>query len=101
MGWERNVRLPKHLLPLQYDLYLHPDLDTGLFTGDVEIKISALQESSYLLVHVKDLEIASTTLVNDEDKSNIPILESFEFTKNEFWVVRPKSALSPGNYSLG
>jgi len=99
--WERNVRLPKHLLPLHYDLYLHPDLDTGLFTGDVEIRISALQESSFLLVHVKDLEIASTTLVNDEDKSNIPILESFEFTKNEFWVVRPKSALSPGNYSLG
>ena len=24
--WEKNVRLPKHLLPLHYDLYLHPNL---------------------------------------------------------------------------
>ena len=32
--WEKDPRLPKHLIPLHYDLYLHPNLNTGLFNGD-------------------------------------------------------------------
>ena len=32
--WEKDPRLPKHLIPLHYDLYLHPNLNTGLFTGN-------------------------------------------------------------------
>jgi hypothetical protein len=31
--WERDVRLPKSVVPLHYDLYLFPDLNEGLFTG--------------------------------------------------------------------
>ena len=33
--WETDPRLPKHLIPLHYDLWLHPDLKTGLFTGEL------------------------------------------------------------------
>ena len=32
--WEVDPRLPKHLIPLHYDLWLHPDLETGLFKGE-------------------------------------------------------------------
>ena len=31
--WEKDPRLPKHLLPLHYNLWLHPNLNTGLFSG--------------------------------------------------------------------
>ena len=32
--WEKEVRLPRSLVPLHYDLHLHPDLETGLFKGE-------------------------------------------------------------------
>ena len=31
--WENNPRLSREVLPLHYDLYLHPDLDSGTFMG--------------------------------------------------------------------
>ena len=31
--WEREVRMPKSVIPVHYDLYLFPDLTEGLFSG--------------------------------------------------------------------
>jgi len=97
--WERNVRLPKHLIPHHYDLYLHPNLETGLFNGQVTIHIEARKTSDYFLVHTKYLDITQTKLRNAAG-STVPIQSAFEFRENEFWVVEPEYALPSGNYSL-
>ena len=34
--WEKNPRLSREVLPLHYELYLHPDLDSGTFMGESE-----------------------------------------------------------------
>ena len=34
--WEKHPRLSREVLPLHYDLYLHPDLDSGTFMGESE-----------------------------------------------------------------
>lgn len=31
--WEANIRLPRSVVPMHYDLYLHPDMQAGLFQG--------------------------------------------------------------------
>merc|ERR1711936_1228887 len=85
--WEKDVRLPSHLLPLHYDLYLHPDLDTGLFMGRVAIAIEATSPTSYFLVHTKYLDISDTRLAN-EDGDEISYMRAFEYERNEFWVVQ-------------
>ena len=33
LPWETNLRLPRSVIPVHYDLYLFPDLKTGMFSG--------------------------------------------------------------------
>ena len=37
--WEKDYRIPASTYAMHYDLYLHPDMETGLFTGQVDILI--------------------------------------------------------------
>ena len=98
-AWEKDVRLPSHLLPLHYDLYLHPDLVSGLFMGRVTISIEATSPTSYFLVHTKYLDISDTRLLN-EDGDEVSYMRAFEYGRNEFWVVQLESEVVAGNYSL-
>ena len=38
--WEKNPRLSREVLPLHYDLYLHPDLESGTFMGMLPRKLA-------------------------------------------------------------
>ena len=98
-AWEKDVRLPSHLLPLHYDLYLHPDLSSGLFMGRVTIAIEATSPTSYFLVHTKHLDISDTRLSN-EDGEEVSYMRAFEYERNEFWVVQLEGEVEAGNYSL-
>ena len=42
LPWETNIRLPRSVIPIHYDLYLFPELDTGLFSGNEPRVIHAL-----------------------------------------------------------
>ena len=33
LPWETNLRLPRSVIPVHYDLYLFPDLESGMFSG--------------------------------------------------------------------
>ena len=111
--WEKNIRLPLHLVPLHYDLWLYPHLEKETFegcsqffflmlkifvSGNVRIDITATAPADYFLVHTKKLHILTTVL--EKDGSELPLSSHFEFTKHQFWVVIPESQAGPGNYSL-
>ena len=98
-AWEREVRLPAYLLPLHYDLYLHPDLETGLFSGRVTISISATAPTPHFLVHTKYLDISDTNLRNEQGEP-IGFKRAFEYERNEFWVVELEQEAGVGVYSL-
>ena len=96
--WEKEYRIPTITLPYHYDLYLHPDLEGGDFTGEVTILIGVTSPINYLLAHVKKLNVTSTKLMMGGKE--VAVKESFEYTPNQFWVVVPEDTLLPGNYSL-
>ena len=35
--WEKEPRLSRQVVPLHYDLFLHPDLDSGTFMGKSDL----------------------------------------------------------------
>ncbi len=59
----KNVRLPKHIVPLHYRIHLVPDLDNFVFEGEEEIKIDAQKPTNKITLHSAELEILSIELV--------------------------------------
>lgn len=98
--WEREYRIPKTTLPHHYNLYLHPNLDTGIFTGSVDILIGVTSPMDYLLAHVKQMNVTKTELISVLTGDMLPLMDAFEYEPNQFWVVRPRDTLRPGNYTL-
>ncbi len=97
--WESEYRISQETLPLNYDLYLFPDLETDTFTGRVTISIDSKVARHYFVVHIKNLTISLSEL-KDANGHAIEIQDAFAYEPNEFWVVTTKRELPPGNYSL-
>lgn len=53
-----DYRLPKTVTPQLYDLYLHPNLETGEFEGQLVITIEVLQNTDKIILHSANLDIA-------------------------------------------
>ncbi|KAL7633447.1 UNVERIFIED_CONTAM: hypothetical protein RMT77_016318 [Armadillidium vulgare] len=97
--WEYSIRLPKETIPYHYDILFHPNFETKVFMGRVNILIGVMSKMNYLLTHAKYMNISSTSL-SDTFGKEYKILNSFEYKENEFWVVIPEKQLTPKNYTL-
>lgn len=94
-------RLSPDVQPVLYSLFLHPNLRTGLFKGKLTITITVKAFQSHISLHIKGLNVTKTKIVvNDETQTEIKIRDSFEYEKNEFWVIVPEENIEPGSYKL-
>ncbi|XP_025023613.1 endoplasmic reticulum aminopeptidase 1, partial [Python bivittatus] len=64
--WNK-IRLPKHVVPIHYDLLIHPNLTTLSFTGLSKIEILITQQTSSVILHSKYLHITKTTIHKAND----------------------------------
>ncbi|XP_048359352.1 endoplasmic reticulum aminopeptidase 1 [Sphaerodactylus townsendi] len=62
--WNK-MRLPKHVVPVHYDLLIHPNLTTLTFTGFAKIEITVIQQTSSIILHSKYLHISKATIQGD------------------------------------
>lgn len=71
-----KYRLPTSVAPVSYDLYLYPNLDTGLFTGTVtaEAKVSSATDS--IVLHNNKLNI--TSVLVDGSTASFEVDPSYE-----------------------
>ncbi|XP_062455983.1 endoplasmic reticulum aminopeptidase 1-like isoform X2 [Rhea pennata] len=59
--WDKT-RLPKHVIPVHYDLLIHPNLTTLTFSGFAKIEITVTQQTSSVVLHSKRLHITKATI---------------------------------------
>ncbi|KAH8358639.1 hypothetical protein KR093_001496, partial [Drosophila rubida] len=84
-----NYRLPTALVPTHYELYLHPELDTGNFTGQELISINVTEATKQIILHSNKLVINSVyVLGKDVDKYELD-------TELEFLIVDLTEELLP------
>lgn len=97
-----SFRLPKEVKPVHYDLYLHPDLQQGTFSGNVTILLDVLDRRSTIALHQKDLNIKSANLTTYDREENfeIEISSISKPTKYEIFVISAKNEFNPGLYNL-
>uniref|UniRef100_A0A8C5BHS8 Aminopeptidase n=1 Tax=Gadus morhua TaxID=8049 RepID=A0A8C5BHS8_GADMO len=60
--WER-MRLPQTVVPLHYNLTVHPDMNTLRFTGVVHIELEVLENTTTIVLHSSELLISKVTLL--------------------------------------
>lgn len=59
----KNVRLPRSLVPLHYDVELEPRLYGNFtFSGQVAILVSCAQAASNVTLHIKDLNVSDVSV---------------------------------------
>jgi len=101
---DESFRLPKEVIPVHYDLYLHPKLKEGTFSGKVTIFIDVQQDNNRrsIALHQKDLNIRSVKLITyglDEDYE-INISSISKPTKYEIFIISTENEIKSGLYNL-
>ncbi|KAI3372893.1 hypothetical protein L3Q82_023350 [Scortum barcoo] len=61
--WSR-LRLPRYIIPLHYRLLVHPNLTSLSFTGSVQIQIDVQNNTNWVVLHSKGLQITTATILD-------------------------------------
>nr|XP_018898450.1 PREDICTED: glutamyl aminopeptidase-like isoform X3 [Bemisia tabaci] len=105
--YECNHRLSSDVVPSSYHILLHPNLAEGTFTGRVTIELETLQPRKNLFLHSKGLAVNRTEIaprlqasLGSGQGQPLGIARTFEYPKNEFWVIKPTAEIPAGKYAL-
>jgi puromycin-sensitive aminopeptidase len=60
-------RLPRHVIPIRYDLRLEPDLPASSFAGQETITLTVHQPTSAIILNAIELDITSAQIEGDSD----------------------------------
>jgi glutamyl aminopeptidase len=92
-----NIRLPDTIMPMTYDLFMHPNLTTFNFTGQVNISVIAKKPTDVVIFHIKELKVTSHELYQVTSDGNVieklKIVGSSENVKHEQFCLKLNASL--------
>uniref|UniRef100_A0A182N6L7 glutamyl aminopeptidase n=1 Tax=Anopheles dirus TaxID=7168 RepID=A0A182N6L7_9DIPT len=102
-----SFRLPRHIRPVHYELWLHPDLQRETFSGRVGIELNVSESTNYIVLHSKKLSITETVLralgelgEKQQQGRDINISRAYEVPEHEYWVIETQADIAAGSYRL-
>ncbi|XP_030049270.1 LOW QUALITY PROTEIN: leucyl-cystinyl aminopeptidase [Microcaecilia unicolor] len=96
-----QYRLPDSIRPLRYDLVLHPNLTTGIFTGFVQIMLEVTRESKSIILHSSGLNITNVTLTSAaKNQIRVTYMENTSFAQIAVVPSEPLSRAQTYNLSM-
>lgn len=91
-------RLSSLVRPVNYKLILRPNLDTGVFSGNVKINIVLKQENNFVNLHSNLLDISKVQVFRGDRE--IPVFKYIEVKQLEQILIEFNEPLSPGSYQI-
>ena len=93
----KELRLPRTVIPVHYEITLHPDFygNNAWFYGKETIEIDVIESTCHILIHINYLNITMTSL-EDSNGNAIEISRTFEYKPNQFLVIETKEMLQQG-----
>lgn len=88
-GW----RLPHSVIPTHYNLILNPDLQSGTFTGQIDIQFTAVETVSWINLHSKGLKIESIQIFWND-------VSFVEKPERELLVLKFRNELPMGEHKM-
>lgn len=88
----QNFRIPNHIRPLSYDIYIHPNLTTFKFSGRVTIDVRCYQPTRKVIFHVRDLTVGNVKLT-DSNQKRLKIAQTVQHKKNQQYLIALKEEL--------
>ncbi|XP_061133715.1 endoplasmic reticulum aminopeptidase 1b [Syngnathus typhle] len=73
--WDQ-MRLPQSVVPVHYDLTVHPNLTTLTFSGVVRIQLDVQEDTKAIILHAKQLKTFNARLKTPEGTKSLQILEN-------------------------
>lgn len=70
-----SMRLPKNVLPIHYDLSIHPNLTTLDFTGVARIQLDVLEDTKTIVLHSKQMQVSNAFLLGPDGVKPLEVLE--------------------------
>jgi puromycin-sensitive aminopeptidase len=95
---DNPYRLPRHVRPSRYELYLEPDLASRTFTGQATVSLEVTQRTADIILNAAELEILSATIDGPSGhraEGRITLQPD-----RERCVLRFPTALEPGTWHL-
>ncbi|XP_055017294.1 endoplasmic reticulum aminopeptidase 1b isoform X2 [Boleophthalmus pectinirostris] len=70
-----TMRLPTSVLPIHYDLSIHPNLTTLDFTGVVRIQLDVRENTDTIVLHAKQMQVSNVFLIGPNGVKPLDVLE--------------------------
>ncbi|GFS55864.1 glutamyl aminopeptidase [Nephila pilipes] len=99
MPWKK-VRLPQFIVPIRYDILLHPNISDSTFQGEETIELDITEDTDYIPIHETKLNITKVEVRGLISGEEVAIEEAFPFKKNEYFVIRFEEKIPRGLYRL-